>query len=358
MWAIGGHGVGGTWASRVARALHPKIKGLILLGAIPDPNLNFSGLNIVVTVAYGTQDSVVTPAMVEASKVNLTSNAYFYPVQGASHSDFAFYQGDGCLDPNDSPSPSQQQTYTNLISLLLPAPLSVPSFTRVSLSILQIYETMPEALVYASSSTYSSFVVTPRYYAFVPTANTPRVGYVYHVGAGVPAEAYFPSLRQIADKGFLVIVLRLPNNYGLLDVNASGIAMNDFPSIVHWVMGGHSLGAVSASYYASIDPRVKGLVLHDSGPRNNIATLPLRVLYAYAAPAGTGDRVPPGSLATFYFSRLPNTTVYYPIEGSNHYQFGWYGTQTPGTPATISRQDQTTSIVESTFLFLGQFSRA
>jgi hypothetical protein len=217
---------------------------------------------------------------------------------------------------------------------------------------------MPEALVYAGNSIYSTFVVNPKYFAFVPTLNTPRVGYVYHVGAGVYAEAYFPSLRQIADKGFLVIVLRLPNNYGLLDINASGIAMNDYPSIVHWVMGGHSLGAVSAGYYASIDPRVKGLVLHDSGPRNNISTVPLRVLFAYAAPPGTGDRVPPGSIATFYFTKLPNNTIYYPIEGGNHYQFGWYGTQTPGTPATISRQDQNKLIVESTFLFLGQFSRS
>src|SRR5690606_18366966 len=45
-WAIGGHGRGGRWASKIARALHPKVKGLFLLGAVPDSAVNFKGLNI------------------------------------------------------------------------------------------------------------------------------------------------------------------------------------------------------------------------------------------------------------------------------------------------------------------------
>jgi dienelactone hydrolase len=44
---------------------------------------------------------------------------------------------------------------------------------------------------------------------------------------------------------------------------------------------------------------------------------------------------------------LPANTAYVSIEGGNHGQFGWYGDQRGDNPATISRDDQQTQVLEA-----------
>ena len=49
---------------------------------------------------------------------------------------------------------------------------------------------------------------------------------------------------------------------------------------------------------------------------------------------------------------LPGTTNWVPIEGGNHAQFGWYGSQSGDNEATIGREQQQAQIVDATCALL------
>ena len=49
---------------------------------------------------------------------------------------------------------------------------------------------------------------------------------------------------------------------------------------------------------------------------------------------------------------LPENTLWVPITGGNHAQFGWYGEQSGDNPAQISRSEQQDQIVAATTAFL------
>jgi hypothetical protein len=49
---------------------------------------------------------------------------------------------------------------------------------------------------------------------------------------------------------------------------------------------------------------------------------------------------------------LPANTIWTAIEGGNHAQFGWYGPQEGDNPATISREEQQSQVVEATLEIL------
>ena len=51
---------------------------------------------------------------------------------------------------------------------------------------------------------------------------------------------------------------------------------------------------------------------------------------------------------------LPAATVWVPIEGGNHAQFGWYGPQSDADVATISREEQQAQIIAATLALLQQ----
>jgi hypothetical protein len=52
---------------------------------------------------------------------------------------------------------------------------------------------------------------------------------------------------------------------------------------------------------------------------------------------------------------LPAHTVYVPIEGGNHAQFGFYGPQGGDLDATINREAQQDQIVDAMMVFLAGF---
>jgi len=357
-WAIGGHGRGATLASRIARAAYPKITGLYTLAGVIDSDIDLSSLYMVVAAIYGTADSTVSESAVLATKPRLPEHAYFQAVSGAGHSDFGLYT---FTDPA-----GDAVTQTNVLTLLTAPSTTVvvpngPSILRAVLQGLHIPKVMPEALVYAASSSFSNYVhVTGKYYAFIPTsASSNKTGVIYHVGAYVDARAYFPSMRALADKGFVVVIPVFPLNYVLANMNLAFDVINDFPYVKRWVSAGHSLGVVGAGYVGFQNSSLfVGMLFHDSGPRTNVSTFPGPIAIAYGADANTGARLPPSSLLyLFYFAnnKLPKTTQFYPIEGGNHYQFGWYNDQGGIPPATISRQVETSLIVESAFLFMLQW---
>lgn len=66
-WALAGHGGAGAVAARLAITLHPKVKALVLLAAALPHEVRLVDVNLLLIVVYGSTDSVVSPATVEAS---------------------------------------------------------------------------------------------------------------------------------------------------------------------------------------------------------------------------------------------------------------------------------------------------
>jgi pimeloyl-ACP methyl ester carboxylesterase len=188
---------------------------------------------------------------------------------------------------------------------------------------------------------------------FQPASKKPSMGLIFYPGARVDYRSYAVPLHRIAEEGYLVIILPLRFNLGVLDVNAADRAISAFPEMRHWVVGGHSLGGVAAALYASQHQDVEGLVLWASYPSNDsLKDSPIKVLSIY----GTRDM---NEEAAFENARtlLPLDTQYVVISGGNHAQFGDYGVQPGDNDATITRLEQQKQIVDATLRFLKEVSR-
>ncbi|MEP7135182.1 MAG: alpha/beta hydrolase [Chloroflexota bacterium] len=175
-----------------------------------------------------------------------------------------------------------------------------------------------------------------------------KTGYIFYPGGRVDARSYAVPLRQIAEQGYLVVLLPVRLNLAFFDVNAADRAFSAYPDIQHWALGGHSLGGVAAALYASKHTGLDGLVFWASYPADEtLKNTTMKVVSIY----GTNDM---GGMEQFDKSRalLPADTIWSIIEGGNHGQFGDYGLQPGDKVATISRADQQKQIVDATVKFL------
>jgi hypothetical protein len=209
---------------------------------------------------------------------------------------------------------------------------------------------MPEA--FAALQPGSSVTVTDgKWLTFSPTETDPTTGFIFYPGGRVDYRAYAPAARQIAELGYLVVIVPMPLNLAVFDPNAAEAVMAAYPEIEHWVIGGHSLGGAMAANFAHNRPgTVDGLVLWASYPAesDDLSQSDLSVLSV----SGTHDGLSTPEKIDASRVLLPSDTEYAPIEGGNHAQFGWYGEQNGDNPAAISRQEQQTQIVDATAAFL------
>jgi hypothetical protein len=192
-----------------------------------------------------------------------------------------------------------------------------------------------------------------KFVAFQPANKKTTTAFIFYPGARVDYRSYAVPLYKIAAEGYLVILLPVRLNLALLDVNAADRAISAFPTIRHWVVGGHSLGGVAASLYASKHNDIDGLVLWASYPSDDsLKNSAMKVISIY----GTQDI---SGVTTFEDSRtlLPLDAHYVVIQGGNHAQFGDYGIQPGDNEATIARVDQQKQVVDATAQFLKELSQ-
>lgn len=151
---------------------------------------------------------------------------------------------------------------------------------------------------------------------------------IFYPGAKVEHIAYLPILQKISQiSNITCILVKMPFNMAIFDVNAADEVIAQFPEIKHWYIGGHSMGGAMASSYASNNQdKVQGLILLGA--------------YVY------GDYPPEKSLTIYgTFNTSVADAINYSdnivvIEGGNHAQFGNYGKQTGDPDATISSEEQ------------------
>ena len=186
---------------------------------------------------------------------------------------------------------------------------------------------------------------------FEPADQRSTTGFIFYPGGRVDYRAYAPVLREIAEEGYFVAVAKVNLNLAIFDTNAADEVIAGNPQIVHWAVGGHSVGGVAAGIYAGEHQEiVRGIVFWASYPANdslkdsNILTLSLR---------GTQDGLTTEADIAAARGLLPPETKYVTIDGGNHSQFGSYGLQPGDNPATISPEEQWNQTVDATVQLLG-----
>lgn len=152
---------------------------------------------------------------------------------------------------------------------------------------------MPEALESLVSDSNIQVQMDP-WLIFSPVGENQSTGLILYPGGLVDPAAYAPAGREIARVDYLAIIPTMPLNLAVL--------------------------------YADQNP----------GEISGLAT-PEEVLESW--------------------SQLPVDTVWVPIEGGKHSQFGWYGPQDVDNPATIDRDHQQEQIVEATLALLSQIGK-
>ncbi len=192
------------------------------------------------------------------------------------------------------------------------------------------------------------------YIVFTPTAPAATTAFLFYPGGRVDFRAYSPILHRIAERSYIVVLVRVKLNLAFFDIEVGAPVLKDFPQIIRWVTGGHSLGGVAAASFAYNHPEVKGLVFWAAYPANDqLKNSGLKVLSIYGTEDGGLDN---GTKIEQYKSFEPADTTFVVIQGGNHGQFGDYGPQPGDNPATISPESQWQQTTEATVQFLASFT--
>lgn len=165
----------------------------------------------------------------------------------------------------------------------------------------------------------------------------PTAGLIFYPGGKVEYTAYAPLLHALAKQGMLCVLVKMPCNLAVLDVNAADGLREQFPEIAVWYIGGHSLGgSMAASYAGKHAEAYTGLILLAAYSTQDLSSSGLQVISVY----GSEDEVLNMGKYEESRSNLPVDTLEYIIEGGCHAQFGSYGAQAGDGLPKISGEQQ------------------
>ena len=168
-------------------------------------------------------------------------------------------------------------------------------------------------------------------------------GFIFYPGGKVDHRAYEPLLAELAREGILCVLVKMPFNLAVFDINAADEIQEQFSYIENWYIGGHSLGgSMAASYLKNNSENYEGLILLGSYSTSDLSNTELDVLSIY----GSEDKVLNREKYGQNKANLPSDFVEVVIDGGNHAQFGMYGAQDGDGEAYISRSEQTSLTVK------------
>ena len=170
---------------------------------------------------------------------------------------------------------------------------------------------------------------------FLP--DDPQAGLIFYPGGKVEHTAYAPLMRACAERGILCVLVKMPCNLAVLDMNAADGIAEQYPDIDSWYIGGHSLGgAMAAAYAADHSGELDGLILLAAYSTKDLNGSGLEVLSVY----GSEDRVLNREKYEGYRGNLPAGAVEIFIDGGCHAGFGSYGPQEGDGIPTITGEEQ------------------
>jgi Alpha/beta hydrolase family len=231
-----------------------------------------------------------------------------------------------------------------LISLSVILLLAIVGFVAWGLTPLGPAE---EALAALESNANVTVQDNGNFITFTPTANTPISGFIFYPGGHVDYRSYAPIAQEIASRGYMVSIVKMPLSLAVFGVNKADDVIAAYPEMRYWVIGGHSLGGVMAASYAKKNTeKVQGLALWASYPASgdDLSSTSLKGLSMH----GSNDQVLNMDSFNATLPKLPAGTILQIIQGGNHAQFGNYGIQPGDGTATISAADQQKQAADST----------
>jgi pimeloyl-ACP methyl ester carboxylesterase len=140
-------------------------------------------------------------------------------------------------------------------------------------------------------------------------------------------------------------------NFAVFSPNKALEIIRNNQDIDKWFIAGHSLGGAMAARVVYENPGIfEGLILNASYPaeNNSLEDKDVRVLSIYAEYDGLATIEKIDNSRDF----LPTDTKYVLIEGGNHAQFGYYGSQNGDLEADISREEQRDIIAREMINFI------
>ena len=156
-------------------------------------------------------------------------------------------------------------------------------------------------------------------------------GFIFYPGGKVEYTAYIPLMKALASEGILCVLVEMPFNLAVFDIDAADGILEQYPQIKNWYIGGHSLGgAMAASYVEECAELFEGLVLLGAYSTADLTKTNLNVLSIY----GSEDMVMNREKYESEKINLPKDFTEIAIDGGCHGYFGMYGMQDgDGTPS-------------------------
>ncbi len=174
-------------------------------------------------------------------------------------------------------------------------------------------------------------------------------GIIFYPGGKVQAESYAPLMQALAENGVLSVLVTMPGNLAVLDMNAADGIREKYPEIESWYMSGHSLGgSMAASFIAENSKAFDGIILLASYSTADLSNSGLDVISIY----GTNDGVLNMEKYEEYKPNLPEDFKEVVITGGCHAYFGAYGEQEGDKKATITREEQIEVTVNEILQFI------
>ena len=178
-----------------------------------------------------------------------------------------------------------------------------------------------------------------------------QTGLIFYPGGLVEPTAYAPILHQIAEEGVLVIIVPMPLNLAIFNTGAANSVINSYPDISTWILTGHSLGGAAAAIFAENNPtKIDLIAFWDSYPPNSadLSDNSISAISIY----GTTNNFPNTENFDEQKHLLPEGSIFVPIEGANHAQFGDYGPQKGDVVASMSLAEQHERVAEIMLEFI------
>lgn len=191
--------------------------------------------------------------------------------------------------------------------------------------------------VFAPSESISVTTLDDGAVAFEP--QNAIAGLIFYPGGKVEHNAYQPLMAALARKGILCVLIEMPFNLAVFDINAADGVQEIYPQIESWYIGGHSLGgSMAAAYLSDHVEEYDGLILLGSYSTADLSKTELDVISIY----GSEDKVLNREKYDENKANLPDDYIEVEIVGGCHAFFGMYGHQDGDGIPTVTREEQTT----------------
>lgn len=176
----------------------------------------------------------------------------------------------------------------------------------------------------------------------------PNAGFIFYPGGKVEYTAYIPLMSALAEKGLLCILIPMPFNLAVLDMNAAKGMTDKYPEVDNWYIGGHSLGgSMAASFVSDNSDDFDGLILLGSYSTAEV-TLPVLSVY------GSEDKVMNREKYAKYKTNISSSLTETVIDGGCHAYFGMYGAQDGDGMPFVSNEEQIHLTVEEIIKFINK----